>query len=152
VVLAASVLLAPAAVTLAGDRGRCTSAEIEEEILLPDGSLQPAGTLTICDSREYSPVSTLHATYVNGMPVGMMLSRRGASEANSDGRPFVLLHRDSGGLLHLHGYAVPAGERMVTYKMQRYGRSSDRMIARNRVKLEADPAPASLLVLAARVD
>jgi hypothetical protein len=152
VILAVSVFLAPAAVTLAGDRGSCTSALLEEEVLLPDGSLHSPGTLTICDSREYSPVSTLHATYMNGMPVGMMLSRRGTSEANSDGRPFVLLHRDSGGLLHLYGYAVPAGERMVTYKMQRYGRSSGHRVARNRGKLEAKPAPASMLVLAARVD
>ncbi len=152
VVLVASVFLAPAALTLAGDRGICTSALIEEDVRLPDGSLHSPGTLTICQSREYSPVSTLHATYMNGMPVGMMLSRRGTSEASSDGQPFVLLHRDSGGLLHLYGYAVPAGERMVTYKMQRYGRSSERRIARNRRELEAAPTPASMLVLAARVD
>jgi hypothetical protein len=121
-------------------------------VRLPDGSLHPPGTLTICDSLRYSPVSTLHATYMDGMPVGMMLSRRGTSEANSDGRPFILLHRDGSGLLHLYGYAVPAGERMVTYRMQRYGRSSDRMVARDRGELGPDPAPPMTLVLAARVD
>jgi hypothetical protein len=152
VVLVVIGVFAPQVATLAGDRGICTSAVVEEQVQLPDGSLQPPGTLTLCDSRSYSPVSTIHATYVNGMPVGMMLSRRGTSEGSAERRPFIMLVRDGDGLLHLYGYAVPSGEHMVTYRMQQPRSSGAPQIAWDRETSTANSAAPAALVLAARMN
>lgn len=152
VVLVAMGVFAPQVATFAGDRGSCTTAVVEEQVQLPDGSLHPPGTLTLCDSRSYSPVSTIHATYMNGMPVGMMLSRRGTSEGGAERQPFVMLFRDGSGLLHLYGYAVPSGEHMVTYRMQQPRSSGAPEIAWDRETPEANTAAPAALVLAARVN
>jgi hypothetical protein len=125
---------------------------VGEEVRLPDGSIHPPGTLTLCDSRSYSPVSTIHATYVNGMPIGMMLSRRGVSEGGAERQPFIMLVRDSSGLLHLYGYAVPSGKRMITYSMLQRRRAADApQIAWERQEPKANTASPPTLVLAARM-
>lgn len=145
-------LLTSSGPAAAGSRGECTSAVVDEPFLAPDGSLQEPGRLTICASRRYSPVSHLHATYVNGFPIGMLISRSGSSEGlEAGGRPFVMFHRDASGLLHLSGYASPAGDRMVTYRLDLARvEASQRMAAREG---PAGPAASpSSLILAARVD
>lgn len=152
IVLAAGWLFAPQVTTLAGDRGQCTSAVVEEQVQLPDGSLQPPGRLTLCDSRSFSPVSTIHATYMNGMPVGMLLSRRGTSEGGAERQPFVMLYRDGSGLLHLYGYAVPSGKRMVTYRMQQPRSTGAPQMAGDRKRPKANSAAPATLLLAARVN
>ena len=153
VVLVAFGFFAPQVATLAGDRGKCTSAVIEEQVQLPDGSLHPPGTLmTLCDSRSYSPVSSIHKTYMDGMPVGMMLSRRGTSEGGAERQPFVMLVRDGSGLLHLYGYAVPSGKHMVTYRMQQPRSPGTAQIARDRTTPKANSAAPAMLVLAARMN
>ena len=152
VVLAAFGFFAPHVMTLAGDRGKCTSAVVEEQVQLPDGSLHPPGTLTLCDSRSYSPVSSIHKTYRNGMPVGMMLSRRGPSEGGAERQPFVMLVRDGNGLLHLYGYAVPSGRHMVTYRMQQPRSTGAPQLAWDRETPEANTAASAALVLAARMN
>jgi hypothetical protein len=152
VVLMAFGLFAPQVATLAGDRGKCTSALVAEQVLLPDGSLHPPGMLTLCDSRSYSPVSTIHATYMDGMPVGMMLSRRGTSEGGAERQPFVMLVRDGNGLLHLYGYAVPFGKHMVTYRMQQPRSTGSPQIAWEQETPKANSAAPATLVLAARMN
>jgi hypothetical protein len=151
-ILVAIGVFAPQVVTLAGDRGKCTSAHLAEQVLLPDGSLHPPGTLTLCDSRSYSPVSTIHATYMDGMPVGMMLSRRGTSEGGAERQPFVMLVRDGSGLLHLYGYAVPSGKHMVTYRMQQPRSADFPQMAWERKTPKANSVAPAALVLAARVN
>ena len=152
VVLVAFGLFAPQVATLAGDRGKCTSALVTEQLQLPDGSLHPPGTLTLCDSRSYSPVSTIHGTYMDGMPVGMMLSRRGTSEGGAERQPFVMLVRDGNGLLHLYGYAVPSGKHMVTYRMQQPRSTGSPQLVWDRETPKANSAAPSTLVLAARMN
>lgn len=145
-------LLIPLGVAEAGNRGECTSATVEEPFLAPDGSLHGAGRLTICASRRYSPVSYLHATYVDGLPVGMLISRRGTSEGPGDGQtPFMMFYRDRSGLLHLSGYASPAGDRMVTYRLDLARVPASRRVAA-RGGSAGSPVGPSTLVLAARVD
>jgi hypothetical protein len=151
-ILVAIGVFAPQVVTLAADRGKCTSAHLAEQVLLPDGSLHPSGTLTLCDTRSYSPVSTIHATYMDGMPVGMMLSRRGTSEGSAERQPFFMLVRDESGLLHLYGYAVPSGKHMVTYRMQQPRSPGAAQIARDRTTPKANSAAPAMLMLAARMN
>jgi len=93
----------------------CARATLAEPLVLPDGSSHPGGELTLCVHRDYSPVASLHETYVDGHPIGLLISRRGVSEGNSRDRPFMMFHRDRRGRLHLYGYATPVGQRWVTY-------------------------------------
>jgi hypothetical protein len=102
-------------VARAASSGRCASVDVEAEIQLPDGSVYPPGKLTLCDSRAYSPVSSLHRTFVDGMPVGMLMSRRKTSEGDGDSVPEVMFLRDAHGRLQLFGYALPTGGGKVTF-------------------------------------
>ena len=47
--------------------GSCTSAVLNESLTLPDGSRHDAGLLTLCATRDYSPVATLHKTFFDGI-------------------------------------------------------------------------------------
>ena len=110
------VMLASAVGTLAAEGG-CTTTVLGERIQLPNGAEYEASTLTICVTARYTPVSSLHKTYVDGMPVGMLISRRGVSPGEQLARPFMMFYRDSRGVLHLTGYARPAGGRLITYML-----------------------------------
>jgi hypothetical protein len=106
----------------AEELGRCYSAEISDPIVLPDLSVHPPGLLRICFTSEYSPVSGLHKTYVNGNHIGMFMSRRGTSEADEERQPFFLFVRDETNALRLVGYASPDGTALRTYDLSGKGR------------------------------
>jgi hypothetical protein len=93
----------------------CFSASIDSRVLLPGGEEVESGLLTLCVTRDLSPVAALHKTYIDGNPVAMFVSRRGFSEGSADGRPFMMFNRDSNGTLRLYGFAAPSDGRMVTY-------------------------------------
>ena len=105
--LAAACLLAGVPAH-AGWGSSCIRAEADAPMLLPDGNLYPAGTLTICDSMKLSPVTSLHKTFVNGQPVAILASRRRASEVATDAQPIVVFQRDFLGRLELVGYVLPS--------------------------------------------
>lgn len=137
---------------LAGDRGKCFSVEIDEPFQTPDGASHEAGTLTVCKGRTHSPVSSLHHTYKDGLPVAMLYSRHGVSEGlSSDGRAFFMLNRDGEGLLHLAGYAVPDGQRMVTFRLDLARVKQEKLMAR-RGESEASAAGSPTVLLAARLN
>jgi len=54
----------------------CVRADIAEPFLLPDGSIHPAGALSICLDRAYSPVAGLHSIAAADGARGTFLSRR----------------------------------------------------------------------------
>jgi hypothetical protein len=108
-----------AGVAVAGTDGRCLSVRVDTEWSLPDGKVHPAGTLTLCDTKNHSPVATLHETYVDGFPVGMHMSARRVSEGDGTTRPMVMFLRDTEGRLHLFGYTVPTGDETITYVLAR---------------------------------
>jgi len=95
--------------------GGCVSVEVDTPIRLPDGTLHPPGKLTLCDSMQLSPVSSLHKTYVNGQPVGMLIGRKRTSEGGKRMSPVVFFNVDDQGTLELFGYVLPAGGGSVTY-------------------------------------
>jgi len=135
--------------------GVCTTAEVAEPILLPEGTEHPAGSLTLCVSHHFSPVTTLHKTYVNGRQIGLLQSRRGESEGGAE-QPFFVFHRDHAGKLHLYGYASPQGNKMITYTLnspgaERLARSRAARRAEDR-KLTPDPTPRNAVFLAANVN
>jgi hypothetical protein len=101
---------------VAGSGSGCIHVDVSLPVHLPDGNTYPAGVLTLCDTAALSPVATLHKTYVNGRPIGILVSRRRANEAPSDDRPSVLFQSD-GSTLDLVGYTLPSARRGVTYAL-----------------------------------
>jgi hypothetical protein len=113
--LAAASLCATGA-AMAGSGGGCIRVDVDQPVRLPDGNVYPAGVLTLCDTAALSPVATLHKTYVNGQPIGILISRRRANETKDTEPPTVVFQRDRG-TLDLVGYSLPAPRRRggVTY-------------------------------------
>jgi hypothetical protein len=103
VVLAALVAGLLASGTAAA-RGTCVSATIDEPFVLPDGVEYAAGRLSLCAQGTHSPVATLHELRVDGIPVGLQISRSGRSEAPSD-EPCMVFTRGLDGRLLLDGYS-----------------------------------------------
>ncbi len=94
----------------------CIHVDVALPVQLPDGNTYPAGVLTLCDSAALSPVATLHKTYVNGQPVGILVSRRRANESMDTGGP-VVMFQHTAGVLELVGYTLPSPRRGITYAL-----------------------------------
>ena len=110
--------------------GVCSTATVEEPIIIPAGGEFPAGSLTVCEFMKHSPVSSLHKVYVDGNLIGVFSSWRGKSEGN-EGYPFFMFDRDQRGKLHLYGYAQPKGDRMVTFLLSKPGKRESRKSRKN---------------------
>lgn len=137
-VLAALILPGMHAPARAESIGHCYTADVPSDIVLPDGSRHPAGTLKICLDRNYSPVTGLLATYVGGRPVGIFPGTLGTARATEAvGAPFFLFYRDAEGALELHGYAIPVGDAVNTYNMSPDGTEWDKFEVKSRWRLAA---------------
>lgn len=146
-------ILGPAAAR-AQSTGDCLRVGVPSPIVLPDGSVHPAGTLVLCMSRAYSPVASLHRTYVDGRHMGLLLSRRGRSEGPAEKHPQVLFRRTHEGALELLGYAWPDGKNMNTYLMSQEPREGRSTLA---AEAPSSPPPPEesrgpVIVLAARAE
>jgi hypothetical protein len=84
-------------------------------MILPDGSIHPAGELRLCLSRNYNPVSGLHKVYVDRMPVAFLLSRASLAEVPKNSRPSVLFYGSLETSLRLAGYTVESNGRVFSY-------------------------------------
>ena len=97
--------------------GSCIHARLPEAVLLPDGTEHGPGRITLCHTRDFSPVVSLHETVVDGTSAGLMRARRGRSEGPGTEEPYVSLLRGADGRLVLYGYAVPARGHMDTFRL-----------------------------------
>ena len=111
------------------DRGRCALIEAPWPVVLPDGSTHEAGSLKLCLQQMWTPASGLHEIRIDGMPIGLFMSRVGTSEGPVEGVPVVVFQRNGTGEHYLVGYAWPDGEVMRTYILHKFGKAS-RAIAR----------------------
>lgn len=116
--VALGLMLVGTATPIAASAKNCVTVTVLDPLELPDGSIHPAGSLTLCSVRSLSPVAQMHLVSVDGIPVGYLLSRTGVSEGPGPLEPMVTFHRDRKGKLHLVGYAWPAGKRSRTYLLQ----------------------------------
>ncbi len=124
--------------------GACTTAKVDSPMVLPDGTGHPSGTLTLCATRKFSPVASLHKTSIDRHTIGLLMSRSELAESASDTDPFMMFYRQADGSLLLYGYAVPeGGNKTRTYRLVDPRRS--------RPTRAADFAGASMVMLAARV-
>jgi hypothetical protein len=117
--------------------GGCVSADVPAPVALPDGTIHEPGTLSVCIRLSISPVSTLHTAQLDGHPAGFMLSRRGVAEGMLR-TPSMLFLRQVDGSLMLRGYAVPEGDRTVTYLIEPARRGSRHARARRPADRGAD--------------
>ena len=104
--------------SVAASAKECVSVQIEGPFRLPDHIVRPAGVITLCDSRAFSPVIRLHAILVNGSTVGIFPSRIRSTETGPIGAPQVLFERDAEGTLELVGYIVPASGRSKAFRLR----------------------------------
>jgi len=127
--------------------GRCTTAVVAEPFLLPDGSEHPAGALTLCVRQAYSPVASLHETYVDGMPIGMLTSRHSIARGSDVQGSFLVFDRLADGRLSLLGYTSACRDGIEVYAL-RYPKSR---AAENleRIARAADKPAEDMLVVAA---
>ena len=102
----------------AGSSGRCHSAFVSSEVVLPNGSVHGPGTLTSCAQRTHSPTRTILELAIDGHPIHMVISRTDLSSSPSEAKaPFFVFHFDAGNRLVLQGYAVPKRGALLTYAM-----------------------------------
>jgi hypothetical protein len=106
---------------LAAAPRQCVTARVGEPFRLPDGLLYPAGALTLCDSRTFSPVDNLHKILVGGASVGLFVSRRRSAEVRTLGSPQFLFKHAADGNLELIGYTVPKSGRSIAYRLKSQG-------------------------------
>lgn len=104
--------------TEAATRG-CVTALVRSPYRLPDGKLQPAGRLTVCRARTYSPIAELHLVTVDRRPMGMFLSRSGRAEGTGTHDPEIVFRREPDGSLSLLGYTVPTRGRSLVHRLLR---------------------------------
>ena len=154
-------VLAPGSFCQAGD---CYSVQVGAPVRMPDGSVYDANVITLCDSRSLTPVSHLHTTYVDGEPVGMLMSVRRTTEGHGADGPKMVFHRNIDGALDLVGYAIPgSGGRDISFTLARSVKSNRRLartkkssttlwnglMADAQLGVSESAEPASLLVLQA---
>jgi len=100
---------------LAGAPAHCVSVDVPAPVILPDGSIHPAGELMLCLTQNYNPVTGLHKVYVNRRPVTMLRSRAARAEMPKKSPPTVLFHGSLASGLRLVGYTVPANGKVFSY-------------------------------------
>jgi hypothetical protein len=138
--------------TLAVASEGCIAVRVPGPMELPDGSVYPAGTLSLCLSRPFSPESAVHRVTVGGIPVGLLLSRSGMSEGEATAEPTVMFRRTEGGRLRLVGYAFPSGARSRTYVLRDPAASSRANREERLARQQRAGAEGAAVLLAAQVE
>lgn len=116
-VMAITALLG-AGVALAGGGSTCTTAQIDEPFILPDGAIHEAGALTVCVERRFSPISHQHTMLVDGNAVGVHIGRTSESEGPATNGSYFMFGRGVDGRLRLLGYARPGTDRMEIHSLR----------------------------------
>lgn len=107
-----------AAAPAAAETGRCVTVRVDAPMVLPDGSVHPAGALTLCDARAFTPTTGLHETFVDGRAVGMFTSTIRVNESGADAEPAAIFEVDADGRMRLVGYVVPSRGHSVSYQLR----------------------------------
>ena len=137
------------AATVAAGEGRCYTAEVPGTMVLPDGSKHAPGVLRICTDQDFSPVSKLHRTDVNGRPVGMFLSVSRAVESSvEEGAAQFVFKRNSSDDLDLVGYSVTTCNETTFFEILRTRKVREAAYASN---LNASEGDDMVVLVAARV-
>lgn len=127
-------------------RGDCVRVELDAPVVLPDGSIHETGLLRLCLDRKMNPAAGIHEIEVDGA-AQLALSRIGKAEGDVATGAVVVFDRNRAGELRLIGYAVPDGERLVTFTMEGLGKRRDALQAKGGLLEQPDEEK---IVIAAR--
>ena len=111
----------------------CVTARVDFPIALPDGTDEPAGSLTLCDVGSFSPVTRVQRLLMNGRSVGLFLAQSRTAEASAEDPPVMLFASDGRGRMTLVGYTAPSGTRSLTHVFSARPRASDQSAPRSEV-------------------
>ena len=142
----ATIIILLACVANAGERRHCLRAEIDENFMLPNGSVHPPGELKLCLIRSMSPVSGAHGTHVNGHSVGYFLSvkmKLAAPEQTASTEPYFEFVRNRRGELELRGYAWHDGSTLLAYDLTQRNKKKFRYKVTTREEHSARNTPSS---------
>lgn len=112
-------LAACASAAWAQDRGACVTANVPEVFALPDGTVHPAGRITLCTEQALNPVTGLHRLQLADGACSLAMSRRSRAEATGDTQPVILFRRTPGEPLELVGFVLPYDHKSWSYALQR---------------------------------
>jgi hypothetical protein len=98
------------AATEARAEGNCIAARVNDQVVLPDGSVHEAGVVRICPEARLSPSVRLCSIAVNGRTAGIWMNRvsEGGRFVADDGT--VALRRLASGYLALADYYWPGAD------------------------------------------
>jgi hypothetical protein len=108
--------------------GQCVRVELNAPVMLPDGSIHETGLLRLCLDRKMNPAAGIHEIELDGV-AQLALSRIDRAEADVAAGAVVVFERNRAGELRLIGYAVPDGDRLVTFTIEAPGRPRSRLQA-----------------------
>ena len=148
IVAIAALMMSPYASrpVAAAASGSCVTAQVDGPFRLPDGVVRPAGLLTLCDTKTFSPVADQHVILVDGGSVGMFLGSRRTTEAAGRISPEVVFERNAEGYLDLVGYTLPASGRSIAYRLR--GRSASWPSAARDANPAGPAAPVAAIIAA----
>ena len=87
-----------------------------DESFVVDGQLFPAGGLSLCPVREFSPVATLNEVRVDGRSLGVLMAHDGRDTAPSKQNQMIF-ERDVRGHLVLVSIALQGGPVRQLYRL-----------------------------------
>jgi hypothetical protein len=105
--------------SVAQGRGECVTSNVPEAFTLPDGTVHPAGRLTLCTVLALNPVTGVHRVWMEGDGASIVLTRRARAEAGPDTGPAFVFRRVQGAPLDLVGFVVSDGRRTWKYSLRR---------------------------------
>jgi len=123
--------------------------------VLPDGSVIPAGALTLCLSRVHDPVTGLHELRAEGHDVGLYMSRLGQAEGDPEGDPealpVVVFGVSAVGSHRLLGYTFPVGDRIETFRFYDPRAGAAELVAARGPLLAPEASGETMLIAAGTV-
>ena len=130
------------------NRGRCVTAAVPWPFALPDGTVVPAGPLTLCLDRVHDPVTGLHELRAAGRPVGLYTSRLGEAEDQRETRAVVVFEITARGSHRLLGYTIPEAESVRTFRFYDPRAGKAELLAARAPLLERERTDATVFVAA----
>jgi hypothetical protein len=123
--MALAIILLGATAPALASGSTCTSAEIAEPFVLPDGTEHAPGRLSLCVEGRHSPVAHRHTAHVDGMSMGLHIGNTDTSEGPATSGSYIMFGRGADGRLRLLGYARPGNEHMEVFSLRLVARNVD---------------------------
>ena len=103
----------------ASELGECYIAEMPSGFAFDTDRVHERGTLKVCVTERFTPGQTLHATFLNGRPIGRLMSRTVDAEGIPEGdEPYFVFDAMPSGNLTLLALVVADGDRLEVFRFR----------------------------------